>query len=100
MCKVSSGSVQWDCEQFPQSKSGELGREQQGLRALIILGAHSAPLCLQSLTVQGWTRSSLEVPSSPYNSVILCDITRAKGFTHLLAALQKHIFSRTEHSIQ
>lgn len=49
---------------------------------------------------QGWTRSSLEVPSSPYNSVILCDITRAKGFTHLLAALQKHIFSRTEHSIQ
>lgn len=48
MCKVSSGSVQWDCEQFPQSKSGELGREQQGLRALIILGAHSAPLCLQS----------------------------------------------------
>lgn len=31
MCKVSSGSVQWDCEQFPQSKSGELGREQQGL---------------------------------------------------------------------
>lgn len=76
MCKVSSGSVQWDCKQFPHSKSGEVGREQEGPCALIILEAHSAPHCFQSLTAQGMDPV---IPGGTYQPIQFCDCVILQG---------------------